>query len=244
LSLPSGGGGVFNVTGTTTITGISTAQGGRRILLRFAASLQLTHNGTSFILPGAVNITTVAGDVAEFVNEAATDASGSNWRCVNYTRASGSPVNNADFIATQADMEGASSTTALVTAGRARFHPGAVKAWVSFVSRATTGSCTITSSHNVTSVSRGASAGTYTVTFTTAMSRRRLLCRWNGRDSDRSKHFGYQRLASHDNVQHTYAVCQRGHWSGQRNDSRHIHGRSVTPAPLPHLRARGCGWSP
>jgi hypothetical protein len=169
LSLPATGGGVFTVTGTTTVTGISTGSGGRRVSLRFAGALQLTHNGTSFILPGAVNITTVAGDVVDFINDAAQDATGSNWRCVNYQRASGSPVNNADFIATQADMEAASSTTALVTAGRARFHPGASKAWVSFVARGTDGACTISSSHNVTGVSRSG-AGTYIVTFTNAMS--------------------------------------------------------------------------
>lgn len=90
LSLPAGGGGVFNVTGTTGITGISSAQGGRRVLLRFAAGCVLTHNGTSFILFGS-NITTAAGDVAEFVNDAAQDASGSNWRCVNYQFFSGVP---------------------------------------------------------------------------------------------------------------------------------------------------------
>ena len=169
LSLPAAGGGVFTVTGTTTVTGISTAQGGRCVKLRFAASLTLTHNGTSFILPGAANITTSAGDCAEFINDAATDASSSNWRCFNYQRASGSPVNTTDQLASQADMEAASSTTALVTAGRARFHPGTVKAWVSFVTRGTDGAATINSSHNVTGVSRSG-AGTYIVTFTTAMS--------------------------------------------------------------------------
>jgi hypothetical protein len=89
LSLPATGGGVFTVTGTTTVTGISTGSGGRRITLRFAGALTLTHNGTSFILPGAVNITTVAGDVVDFINDAAQDATGSNWRCVNYSRAQG-----------------------------------------------------------------------------------------------------------------------------------------------------------
>jgi hypothetical protein len=168
LSLPATGGGVFLVTGATGISAISTGSGGRRVSLRFAGALTLTHSA-NLILPGAVNITTVAGDVADFINDAAQDATGSNWRCVNYQRASGSPVNNADFIATQADMEAASSTTALVTAGRARFHPGASKAWVSFVARGTDGACTISSSHNVTGVSRSG-AGTYIVTFTNAMS--------------------------------------------------------------------------
>ena len=34
ISLPAAGGGVFNITGTTGITGISSAQGGRRVLFR------------------------------------------------------------------------------------------------------------------------------------------------------------------------------------------------------------------
>jgi hypothetical protein len=182
LSLPATGGGVFTVTGTTTVTGISTGSGGRRLSLRFAGALQLTHNGTSFILPGAVNITTVAGDVADFINDAAQDATGSNWRCVNYQRASGSPVNNADFIATQADMEAASSTTALVTAGRARFHPSASKAWVKFVPRGTNGACTITASYNVASVDRTA-AGAYTITFTTAMSSSNYVANGNSQST-------------------------------------------------------------
>ena len=91
LSLPAGGGGWFNVTGTTPVTGISSAQGGRRASFKFAAGCPLTHNATSFILFGS-NITTAAGDIAEFVNDAAQDASGSNWRCVNYQFSAGAPA--------------------------------------------------------------------------------------------------------------------------------------------------------
>ena len=88
LSLPAGGGGVFNVTGTTTINGISSAQGGRMVTLRFSGALTLTHNGSSFILPGAVPVPVKAGDVAEFTNDAAADASGSNWRMTSFLSAS------------------------------------------------------------------------------------------------------------------------------------------------------------
>jgi len=86
LSLPASGGGVFNVTGTTGVTAISSAQGGRTVKFKFASSLTITHNGTSLILPGGVSITTRAGDIAEFTNEAAADASGSNWRLTDYLR--------------------------------------------------------------------------------------------------------------------------------------------------------------
>jgi hypothetical protein len=66
------------ITGTTTITSLGTVANICRIV-RFAGALTLTHNGTSLILPGAVNTTTIAGETAIF----ASDASG-NWRAVAY----------------------------------------------------------------------------------------------------------------------------------------------------------------
>lgn len=71
-----------DVTGTTTITGLGTVQAGIRRIVRFTGALTLTHNATSLILPGAANITTVAGDVATFISLGA-----GNWRCIAYTRA-------------------------------------------------------------------------------------------------------------------------------------------------------------
>lgn len=81
-----GEGGYFNVTGTTTITDIDpgTDKAGRRFFLKFAGALTLTHNASTLILPGGANITTAAGDIAEFVSEG-SDA----VRCVGYTKASG-----------------------------------------------------------------------------------------------------------------------------------------------------------
>lgn len=143
LSLPSTGGGVFNVTGTTTITGIGSAQGGRGIWLRFAGALTFTHNATSLILPGAADITTVAGDCAFMVNEAAADASGSNWRCMAYLPASFVPY----AIATQAQMETGTSLVLSTPPGRVQYHPGVAKFWA----KATANSTTINASHNVTS---------------------------------------------------------------------------------------------
>ena len=77
----------LRVTGTTTITDFGTAPAGTFRRLRFSGILTLTHNATSLILPGAANITTAAGDIAEFVSEGS-----GNWRCVDYTRASGSSL--------------------------------------------------------------------------------------------------------------------------------------------------------
>lgn len=81
-----GEGGYFNVTGTTTITDIDpgTDKAGRCFKLKFSGILTLTHNASTLILPTGANITTAAGDVAEFVSEG-SDA----VRCVNYHRADG-----------------------------------------------------------------------------------------------------------------------------------------------------------
>lgn len=83
-----GEGGYFNVTGTTTITDIdpSTDKAGRVFRLKFVGALTLTH-GAALILPGAANITTAAGDIAEFVSEG-SDA----VRCTAYTKADGTAL--------------------------------------------------------------------------------------------------------------------------------------------------------
>lgn len=168
LSLPAAGGGVFNITGTTGVTGIGSAQGGRQVRLYFAGALIITHNGTSLILPGAANITTVAGDCADFINEAAANASGSNWRCFNYQRSSGSPLNATDFIATQANQETGTSITTLVTPGRQHYHDSAAKAWITGDYTAGTPS-PASDSYNVTSVA-DTGTGLMTVNFTTSFS--------------------------------------------------------------------------
>lgn len=168
LSLPAGGGGVYNITGTTGITAISSAQGGRRVLFRFAGALTITHNGTSLILPGAANITTVAGDIAEFVNEAAADASGSNWRCVSYERSSGSPLNFTDFTASQAQIETGTSTAVFASVGNLKYHDGVAKAWVTG-DYAGSGTPPLTDSYNVSSVTDGGT-GLAAPQFTTSFS--------------------------------------------------------------------------
>ena len=81
------GGTYFDVTGTTTITSINSIGVGRVIKLHFDDVLTLTHNATTLVLPSAANITTAAGDEAEFV-----EYSAGAWRCTNYSRADGNPV--------------------------------------------------------------------------------------------------------------------------------------------------------
>ena len=81
-------GNYFDVTGTTTITSINTTGGiGTLIKLHFDGALTLTHHATDLILPGGANITTAAGDEAEFIEYAAGD-----YRCTNYSKASGAAV--------------------------------------------------------------------------------------------------------------------------------------------------------
>jgi hypothetical protein len=70
------------ITGTTTITSLGTAPNGVTRKLRFAASLTLTHNASSLILPGGASIVTAADDRAEAVS-----LGGGNWIVTQYTPA-------------------------------------------------------------------------------------------------------------------------------------------------------------
>jgi hypothetical protein len=108
--------------------------------------------------------------MADFINEAAADASGSNWRCFNYQRASGSPLNITDnlIVATQAEQEAASVNTSFVSPGRQHFHPGSAKARVQYDQSSGTATAQGTS-YNISSLTDG-TAGVATLNFTTAFS--------------------------------------------------------------------------
>ena len=69
-----------NVTGTTTITALGTIGAGVVREVVFTGALILTHNASSLILPTAVNITTVAGDVGRF-----RSLGSGNWKCTFYS---------------------------------------------------------------------------------------------------------------------------------------------------------------
>ncbi len=64
-----------DVTGTMTVTAISTRPAGSRFTFQFDGALTLTHNATTLILQGSTNLTTAAGDVLTFISEG-----GGNWR--------------------------------------------------------------------------------------------------------------------------------------------------------------------
>jgi hypothetical protein len=86
-------GNYFDVTGTTAITSINTTKIGTIVKLHFDGILTLTHHATNLILPGAANITTAAGDEAEFIEYATGD-----YRCTNYSRASGGAVTGGALV--------------------------------------------------------------------------------------------------------------------------------------------------
>lgn len=77
----------INISGSVTINSLGTVAAGARRTLVFQSNPVLTHNATSLILPGGANITTAAGDVAEFVS-----LGSGNWRCIGYRRADGTAL--------------------------------------------------------------------------------------------------------------------------------------------------------
>lgn len=85
IDLDAATGSLVDVTGTTTITAITLAEGRERIV-RFTGALTLT-NGASLVLPGGQSIATAAGDYAIFRGYAAGVV-----RCVDYIRKDGHPL--------------------------------------------------------------------------------------------------------------------------------------------------------
>ena len=104
----------IDVTGTTTITSLGTGTTRNHVWVNFTGALILTHNATSLILPSGANITTAAGDVAEFIR-----VSGGNWKCASYIKADGnSIVGVADGTVTFAKLASAAiATTAEIISG-------------------------------------------------------------------------------------------------------------------------------
>lgn len=104
--------GLYNdVTGTTTITSFNTVRVGTPKKLHFDGALTLTHHATDLFLPGEANITTAAGDEAEFIEYATGD-----WRCTGYSKASGEAVVNKDYVLIQ-HQESSGTAGGAATAG-------------------------------------------------------------------------------------------------------------------------------
>lgn len=83
LNLPSSGGSMFTVTGSTPIDKISVEGNGRKIWLNFANSCTLNHanplsGSANLILPSGQNISIRAGDMVELMY------TGSGWQVLNH----------------------------------------------------------------------------------------------------------------------------------------------------------------
>lgn len=180
LASPAGGaltlgtdGNYFDITGTNAITSIVTAGAGTVVKLHFDAALTLTHHATDLILPGAANITTAAGDEAEFIEYATGD-----WRCTNYVRAAAPPL----AYASQAEQETGTAVDRAVTPGRQHFHSSAVKLW-GYVDRSA-GTPTLSSpDYNITSVTddgAGQTIVTIDTDFSTAVYAPGVSCTADG----------------------------------------------------------------
>jgi hypothetical protein len=139
-----GEGGVFHVTGTTTITDIDfgTDRAGRCVWLIFDSSLTITHNATTLILPGGANIITLGGSIGLFMSEDGTD----NVRCLSFQHSATPNFGGA----TQTQMEAGTSANTFVAPSSAQWHPSAAKCWG--MATVSAGTPTLSVSYNITSI--------------------------------------------------------------------------------------------
>jgi len=119
MSFPEDGN-YYEVSGTTTITDFDPLAKGTVFRIRFLDSLILTHGTNKLVLPGAANITTQAGDEAEFINgDGPTGARA--WICTRYTRYDGRSLLPAYTMGTaQSTVSGTDITFAGIPAGTKR----------------------------------------------------------------------------------------------------------------------------
>ena len=132
INLTTATGNYVHVTGTTTITAITLAQGAERTIV-FDGVLTFTH-GASLILPSSANITTAAGDTAKVRGEAAGVV-----RCVGYTRANGAAVVGETYASSAENAAGTVENKSVDPLGiREAFNATgsapvyACRAWVNF----------------------------------------------------------------------------------------------------------------
>jgi hypothetical protein len=129
-------GSYFDVSGTTTIAAFTVAAD-RHFFCNFTGIMQLTHNSTDLDLPGAANITTAVGDVAEFFSTGINDV-----QCVNYTKVDGTGVTGSAGGLEDAGGNVVGTENAITTAGNFTVTNGK--------NLVTGGPFTIASSHTVT----------------------------------------------------------------------------------------------
>ena len=130
-----------DVTGTTTVTAISTRPAGSRFTFQFDGALTLTHNATTLILQGSVNLVTAAGDMVTFISEG-----GGNWR--EKSRRLAAAAATAVARATQAALEAETDEATYASPNRVKFSPGVAKGWCNIAADGTLD----TPSYNITSI--------------------------------------------------------------------------------------------
>tara|TARA_B110000196_G_C21098702_1_gene641449 strand:+ start:397 stop:1362 length:966 start_codon:yes stop_codon:yes gene_type:complete len=96
-----------DITGTTGFAAFTVAAN-THFFAQFDGVLTMTHHATNLDLPGGANITTAAGDVAEFFSTGANTV-----QCVNYTKASGKPI-VTDFVNADINASAAIAQSKLV----------------------------------------------------------------------------------------------------------------------------------
>ncbi len=158
-----GEGGYFNlITSTTAITSfsITTDKAGRSFHVRFDTARTLTHNATSLILPGAANITTIAGDIA-FVRSLGSG----NVIVEQYIRGATAPQTSGTFTPTLELGGAAVGMTFSYRAGNYTKIGNIVTIWIDILLTAegsSTGSATITGLPFAMAAGNGAVAPVFT----------------------------------------------------------------------------------
>ena len=109
INLNTATGNRVHITGTTTITAVTLTRGPRTVI--FDDVLTLTHHATTNNLPGAVNITTAAGDRAIY------ESDGTTVFCVNYIKASGQTVVGGSSITSTGSTITANTTLTSASPG-------------------------------------------------------------------------------------------------------------------------------
>ncbi len=89
----SAAGSTFNIQGPGTITGFISMPAGIRKRIRLNAAVTLTHNATTFFLPGQANISAVAGDIADFESQG-----NGNWICTHFISPTRSTLLNPSLL--------------------------------------------------------------------------------------------------------------------------------------------------
>jgi hypothetical protein len=156
----------LHITGNTgPITSFGTAPyAGAQKTLIFDSTPTITHNGTSLLCPGGIDIVAAANDRAVIRADTTANMVVVDFVPAAVALAASDTAKGPIEIAIQSEMETGSATTLAVTPGRQQFHPSACKAWVRFNNAGT-----VAVSYNVASIT-DSGTGDWTVNIATDFS--------------------------------------------------------------------------